>query len=758
MSSILKGLNESYFSPSERDQQNAMDTRRRSDLSGERNAGLNEPDELPTTPQQSRNGVYEYNVPTGQEKIAQKLGLELHKGHWFSRIPVQKADFQFGRPQFHEIPSKNVSEAEQDYGPEYQDKVQRLGQMAKQGERKTVWDPVKRVYKTVPVNPPKEQGVAEAEAPLKHHTARVSYRKEGDPHRRYEAIFKTTHNGGKEETEKRAKAAFAAKKKIVYDIVHEQGVAEGSTFPGTLSNREWSKVGRQIKSSQGRDGSVTSPHQRKDWYDPKDPRSSKQQKLDYLKSMKAKQGVAEAATPASVSKVLRLIDRRHPEWFDNYGMGEVEDTVVDMAEMGQFQGMSAEDALALVGQELESLYGQQGVAEAGNKPLEKSRFGTGDTRTPRDIKSQMRGASDEFVKSTADKTTGPFHSKVAKMQGKMAKSELRRREQGVAEGLNEDEYDKYEAGVMDESEAVAKMFTRLARQGRDPLDIIANRFGWGTYELDDLAQEHGFEDSAEWLNSFEQGVAEGDRPGMKDGRPYSDPLRRHPGNDSYMTPEYLIQKYQDELKKIAAGPYKRPKDVAMYQARIAKLQRQQGVTEGSTTTWEVSFDYGPHQSDSVKVKARSAQEAVEKVETAAEKKGRSIMVNWAKPAEQGIAEGVAETMTMDDAMKVLKHYGAGHFKTTSNELYFYKNGKPFSVDLIWNDDANRSVNLSQLNSITRQLKGQGVAEDQRLDPSCWKGYKKQGTKMKGDTRVNNCVPKESAIMKGLVDENRQGDK
>jgi hypothetical protein len=78
-----------------------------------------------------------------------------------------------------------------------------------------------------------------------------------------------------------------------------------------------------------------------------------------------------------------------------------------------------------------------------------------------------------------------------------------------------------------------------------------------------------------------QGVAEGDRPGMKDGRPYSDPLRRHPGNDSYMTPEYLIQKYQDELKKIAAGPYKRPKDVAMYQARIAKLQRQQGVAEGA---------------------------------------------------------------------------------------------------------------------------------------------------------------------------------
>ena len=41
-------------------------------------------------------------------------------------------------------------------------------------------------------------------------------------------------------------------------------------------------------------------------------------------------------------------------------------------------------------------------------------------------------------------------------------------------------------------------------------------------------------------------------------------------------------------------------------------------------------------------------------------------------------------------------------------------------------------------------------EKQRLDPKCWKGYKKQGTKMKGGVRVNNCVPvKESAILKGL---------
>jgi len=299
MSNILKGLNEGYFNRDEQDQQNAMDTRRRSDLSGERNAGLNEPDELPTTPQQSRNGVYEYNVPTGQEKIAQELGLQLHKGHWFSRVPVQRANFQFGRPQFHEIPSKNISEAEQDYGPEYQDKVQRLGQMAKQGERKTVWDPVKRVYKTVPVNPPKEQGVAEAEAPLKHHTARVSYRKEGDPHRRYEAIFKTTHNGGKEETEKRAKAAFAAKKKIVYDIVHEQGVAEG--FP---KDPNAPKLVQDRKTGK--------------WYDPNkefEKKMNSPEVMAQMKRMAQKEGVAEGVAETlpmdDAVKVLRQYGADH---------------------------------------------------------------------------------------------------------------------------------------------------------------------------------------------------------------------------------------------------------------------------------------------------------------------------------------------------------------------------------------------------------------------------------------------------------------
>jgi hypothetical protein len=62
----------------------------------------------------------------------------------------------------------NVDESKEvDYDdPKWDAMVNRVGQLAKQGERKTVYDPIKRVYKTVPVNPPKDKGVAEAFGPL----------------------------------------------------------------------------------------------------------------------------------------------------------------------------------------------------------------------------------------------------------------------------------------------------------------------------------------------------------------------------------------------------------------------------------------------------------------------------------------------------------------------------------------------------------------------------------------------------------------
>ena len=45
----------------------------------------------------------------------------------------------------------------------------------------------------------------------------------------------------------------------------------------------------------------------------------------------------------------------------------------------------------------------------------------------------------------------------------------------------------------------------------------------------------------------------------------------------------------------------------------------------------------------------------------------------------------------------------------------------------------------------RVLMKESKAVKQRLDPKCWKGKHKEGTKIKGGVRVNNCVPNESVM-------------
>jgi hypothetical protein len=66
-------------------------------------------------------------------------------------------------------------------------------------------------------------------------------------------------------------------------------------------------------------------------------------------------------------------------------------------------------------------------------------------------------------------------------------------------------------------------------------------------------------------------------------------------------------------------------------------------------------------------------------------------------------------------------------------------------------DAAQPVKLPKQKGPAETMAGVGMQDDpernavafeakQRLDPKCWKGYRKAGTKMKGGKRVNNCVP------------------
>jgi hypothetical protein len=58
----------------------------------------------------------------------------------------------------------------------------------------------------------------------------------------------------------------------------------------------------------------------------------------------------------TVKKILKAIDKLDPAVFEQCGMGEVEDTVVDMKDMGQFGSMNVDSAALLAIKEIRSLY------------------------------------------------------------------------------------------------------------------------------------------------------------------------------------------------------------------------------------------------------------------------------------------------------------------------------------------------------------------------------------------------------------------
>ena len=63
--------------------------------------------------------------------------------------------------------------------------------------------------------------------------------------------------------------------------------------------------------------------------------------------------------------------------------------------------------------------------------------------------------------------------------------------------------------------------------------------------------------------------------------------------------------------------------------------------------------------------------------------------------------------------------------------------------------ALRRWNCESVEQLQQMLESQINEIKQRLDPKCWKGKHKEGTKIKGGVRVNNCVPNEG-VAEGAV--------
>lgn len=360
-----------------------------------------------------------------------------------------------------------------------------------------------------------------------------------------------------------------------------------------------------------------------------------------------------------------------------------------------------------------------------------------------------------------DKTTGKvWHSDFN--DGKTAEDWLvdtlskyeqwKNKHQGVAEDSKEQEYGP-------EWDEKIKRLGQMAKQGErktvwDPVKRV-----YKTVPIQQSSTKEGLDDLDENLHQWfkEKWVRFG-----PDGKIRGDCAR---GDDSEGKPKCLPQSKAQNLGKkgrASAAARKRREDPNPERSGKAinvntKKKTNEGEVEGSSTTWEVSYDYGPHMSKTVTVKASSEDEARAKVEKAAEKKGLSIMINSVEPASQvnefasdgfnggdddegfspeiakmaqddGFTKGVslADGATLERAMAINYWHSqhGGMYKQ-----YFAKGFKAGRMEKIRHDNKQYNLNLKLMKDGSIRHGEQGVAEEQLDELSCWSGYHRvAGTK------------------------------
>ena len=123
----------------------------------------------------------------------------------------------------------------------------------------------------------------------------------------------------------------------------------------------------------------------------------------------------------------------------------------------------------------------------------------------------------------------------------------------------------------------------------------------------------------------------------------------------------------------------------------------------------------------------------------------AVQSGLVKPARKApVKKAVAPEESFDSGSPAAQKLGSGG----AGSSYVSMKSKEFESMLPKNAFAGSKKNkLGPAGQLKGKMKRPAQAGDlvgeektkQRLDPKCWKGYKKSGTKMKGGTRVNNCV-------------------
>lgn len=122
--------------------------------------------------------------------------------------------------------------------------------------------------------------------------------------------------------------------------------------------------------------------------------------------------------------------------------------------------------------------------------------------------------------------------------------------------------------------------------------------------------------------------------------------------------------------------------------------------------------------------------------------------NMKRAAKQGdlVGEGVIVSHDATDPIIAILG-GAGTLPLSTLKKKAKREAKQLAEDVANDEFKNSAYNIKQLantlNTLVAALdemeKGYFGEAKQRLDPKCWDGYRKSGTKTKGGVRVNNCV-------------------
>ena len=522
---------------------------------------------------------------------------------------------------------------EADYGPNYQAMVKRVGQLAKEGPRKTVWDSVKRVYKTVPVNTPKEvkeEQCPECGGPM-FSDLLLAEKKDACYHKvrsRYKVWPSAYASGALVQCRKKGASNWGNK---------SEGVAEGSEERS--QNRLWAMI------------------------------------TDYEQRAKATKNDIKKAHYMKMASELRGKLKTN----DEQGVAEGSHSSDDWETISNIESKTGK-VLGLVLRHLNGTYGFYDVRK-GNI---ESGF------------SSPQEARQAFV-------------------------DLHNARRGVAEGLGGQDFEQAH------HDEVERYITAYGTPGeyRHNYDAMSNAHNsYLTYPGRTVTINTQQYNGKVGHNVFTK------RENVSEG----------PGFDKWADERAASQLYKLNIPK----------------------------------TWEVSYDYGPHMTKTVTVKAGSEEEARSKVEKAAEKKGMSIMINSVEPGEQGVAEGSMKRIIgyrvvgtdifipikdfeQDGRYYELRGYefepvwdGEQGVAEAEKNPHTSALGKALYRDLSKEKKASpQQVQRNKERWAKRQAeREQGVAEGQ-LDEKCWNTHKQVGMKNKGGKMVPNCVPKESAIMKGI---------